>query len=130
VSKLRDRRPEFIPGRGRDPFSLRHRVQTASGAHPASYPVGTGEFFPGVKGTGREADHSSPSSAEVMNAWGITPFPHTFSWRGKYLSTGITITLPLPSAFLLIVYLLSLCISFHVCILLTHLYPCFSTVCS
>jgi len=26
-------------------FSLRHRVQTGSGAHPASYPIGTGIFL-------------------------------------------------------------------------------------
>jgi hypothetical protein len=27
-------------------FSLHHRVQTASGAHPASYPMGTGASLP------------------------------------------------------------------------------------
>jgi hypothetical protein len=27
-------------------FSLRHRVQTGSGVHPASYPTGTGGSFP------------------------------------------------------------------------------------
>jgi hypothetical protein len=36
-----------------------------SGAHPASYPVGTSSFTLGVKRPGREADHSPPSSAEV-----------------------------------------------------------------
>jgi hypothetical protein len=41
-------------------------VQTGSGAHPASYTVGTGGCFPGGKARpGREADHSPPSSAEV-----------------------------------------------------------------
>jgi hypothetical protein len=30
-------------------FSLRHRVQTKPGAHPASYPMGTGGSFPGGK---------------------------------------------------------------------------------
>jgi len=29
--------------------SLRHRVQTDSEAHPASYPIGTGCSFPGGK---------------------------------------------------------------------------------
>jgi len=29
----------IFPGRGRD-FSLRHRIQTGSGAHPAFSPVG------------------------------------------------------------------------------------------
>jgi hypothetical protein len=28
-------------------FSLHHRVQNGSGAHPASYPMGTGGSFPG-----------------------------------------------------------------------------------
>jgi hypothetical protein len=30
-------------------LSLRHRVQTGSGTHPASYPVGTGCSFPSGK---------------------------------------------------------------------------------
>jgi hypothetical protein len=29
-----------------------HRVQTGSGAHPASYPMGTRSSFPGGKATG------------------------------------------------------------------------------
>jgi len=33
-------------------FSLRHRVQTASGAHPAPYPEGTGDSFLGGKAAG------------------------------------------------------------------------------
>jgi hypothetical protein len=43
-------------------------VQTGSGAHPASCPMGTGDTFPGGKARpGREADHSPPCSAEVVN---------------------------------------------------------------
>jgi hypothetical protein len=43
-------------------------VQTGSGAHPASYPVGTGGPFAGGKvRLGRDADHSPPSRAEVVN---------------------------------------------------------------
>jgi hypothetical protein len=43
-------------------------VQTGSGAHPASCPMGTGGPFPGGKARpGRDADHSLPSSAEVVN---------------------------------------------------------------
>jgi hypothetical protein len=30
-------------------FSLHHRVQNGSGAHPASYPMGTKGSFPGGK---------------------------------------------------------------------------------
>jgi hypothetical protein len=33
-------------------FSLHHRVQNGSGDHPASYPMGTGGAFPGVKAAG------------------------------------------------------------------------------
>jgi hypothetical protein len=47
-----------IPDRGRGFFSS-PCVQTGSGAHPASYPVGTGGPFPGGKARpGRDADHS------------------------------------------------------------------------
>jgi hypothetical protein len=53
--------------------SLFHGIQTSSGAHPASYPMGTGGSFPGVKWQGHEADHSLPSSAEVKNGGAIPP---------------------------------------------------------
>jgi hypothetical protein len=43
-------------------------VQTGSGVHPASCTIGTGGPFPGGKARpGRDADHSPPSSAEVVN---------------------------------------------------------------
>jgi hypothetical protein len=49
-------------------FSSSPCVQTGSGAHPASYLMGTGGSFPGGKARpGRDADHSPPSSAEVKN---------------------------------------------------------------
>jgi len=40
-------------------------VQTGSGVHPASYPVGTGVLSLGLKRPSREANHSPSSSAEV-----------------------------------------------------------------
>jgi hypothetical protein len=47
-------------------FSSNLWVQTGSGAHPASYTMGTVGSFPGGKARpGRDADHSPPSSAEV-----------------------------------------------------------------
>jgi hypothetical protein len=59
----------FIPsgaGTGAGNFSSSLCVQTGSGAHPVSYPVGTGSPFPGGKARpGRDADHSPQSSAEV-----------------------------------------------------------------
>jgi hypothetical protein len=48
---------------------LLHVVHTGSGAHPASYPMGTGSSFPGLKRQGREADHSPATSAEVKKIW-------------------------------------------------------------
>jgi hypothetical protein len=62
-------------------FSLLLVVQTDSGAHPASYPMGTGGSFPGVKRPGREAGRSPPTSAEVKNTLSIPALPHTPSWR-------------------------------------------------
>jgi hypothetical protein len=49
-------------------FSFNLCIQTGSGAHPASYPMGTGRPFPrGKARPGCDADHSPPSSAEVKN---------------------------------------------------------------
>jgi hypothetical protein len=49
-------------------FSSRLCVQTGSGVHPASCPMGTRGPFPGSKARPeRDADHSPPSSAEVKN---------------------------------------------------------------
>jgi hypothetical protein len=75
VTKLRTGLSGFdsCKGRGRT-FSLRHSVQTASGAHSASYRMGTG-----IKRPGQEAEHSPPSSAEVKNAWSYTStLPYVF----------------------------------------------------
>jgi hypothetical protein len=44
-------------------FSICHRVQTGSGAYPASYLMNTGDLSPEVRRPGREANHSPPSSA-------------------------------------------------------------------
>jgi hypothetical protein len=52
--------------------SLRRLVQTGSGAHPASYPLGTDGYYSGVKRPGLEADHSTASNAEVKNVWAYT----------------------------------------------------------
>jgi hypothetical protein len=57
-----------ILGRGKKIFPLVSFVQTGSGAHPASYTMGTGGPLPGSKARpGRDAHHSLPSSAEVEN---------------------------------------------------------------
>jgi hypothetical protein len=53
---------------GAKDFSSILCVQTGSGAHPASCTMGTGgPFSEGKARPGRDADHSPPSSAEVVN---------------------------------------------------------------
>jgi hypothetical protein len=53
---------------GAKDFSSSLCVQTGSGVHPASCSMGTSGPFPGAKARpGRDADHSPPSSAEVVN---------------------------------------------------------------
>jgi hypothetical protein len=59
--------------------SLLHRLQTASGAHPASYPMGTGAVLTGAKRLRREADRSPPSNAKVKNNGVVPPLPHVFT---------------------------------------------------
>jgi hypothetical protein len=57
-------RVRFPAGAGN--FSLHHRVQNGSGAHPASSIQWVpGALSPGVKRPEREAEHLPPSSAEV-----------------------------------------------------------------
>jgi hypothetical protein len=71
VSIVSDYRPGQLgvwsPTEAED-FSSSLCVQTGSGAHPASCPMGTEGPFPGGKARpGRDTDHSPPSSAEVEN---------------------------------------------------------------
>jgi hypothetical protein len=63
---LDDRAIKVRSPTGAEDFSSSPCVKTGSGAHPASYPMGTGGSFPGGKAQPeRDADHSHPSSAEV-----------------------------------------------------------------
>ena len=69
-----------IPLGARD-FYLAHNVPTDFGAHPASYSVDTGFFSPGgLKGLGREVNHSPTCSAEVKNESSYAYTPPL--WRG------------------------------------------------
>jgi hypothetical protein len=56
-------------------FCLLQNFHTGSGAHPASYIIGTGGSLPVVKWPWCEADHSSQSSAEVKNECSCTSTP-------------------------------------------------------
>jgi hypothetical protein len=68
VNGLDDRTIGVRSPAGAEDFSSILCVQTGSGAHPASCTMGTGGPFSGGKvRPGRGADHSPPSSAEVVN---------------------------------------------------------------
>ena len=60
-----------------------HPVQTGSGAHPASYVMGTGSF-PGVKRPGRGVDHPPTSSAEVKVRVQLYLYPPLLGLRGPF----------------------------------------------
>jgi hypothetical protein len=83
-------------------FSLHHRVQTGSGIHPPSYPMGTRGSFPGVKRPWRESLHSPPCSADVTKAWCYTSTPNTPLWRGDDLKHRENFLLLLYIIFLVI----------------------------
>ena len=51
-------------------------VQTGSGAHPASYTMGT-ESFPEVKRPGRDVDYPRPYSAQVKER--VEPYLYSIS---------------------------------------------------
>jgi hypothetical protein len=66
------------PAEAKD-FSFNLCVHTGSGAHPASYTVGTGGPVSKVKARpGHDADHSLPSSAEVKMSRSYTSSPKRF----------------------------------------------------
>ena len=74
VQRSGDRIPVGVGSRFSTP------VQTGSGAHPASYTMGTGSF-PGVKRPGRGIDHPPPSSAEVKERVELYLYsPYRSSW--------------------------------------------------
>jgi hypothetical protein len=65
---LDDRATAVRSPAGAEDFSSFLCVQTGSGAHQASCTMGTGGPFPrGKARPGRDADHSPPSSTEVVN---------------------------------------------------------------
>jgi hypothetical protein len=88
----RDSRVRFLARTGN--FSLHHRVQNGSGAHPASYPMGTKGSFPGGKVAGAWSWPLTPIYCRGQRMSGaIPPLPTTPSWRGAQMkSTGT----PLP----------------------------------
>jgi preprotein translocase subunit SecG len=76
-------------------------IQTGSGAHPASYPMGTRGSFPEVKRPGREADHSPHLVPRSKNEWSYTSVP-PIRLPGMVLSK-ITGTLPIIIIIIIII---------------------------
>jgi hypothetical protein len=70
---------EFESQHGQD-FPVFHVIQTGSGAHQASYPMGIGVLSLAIKQPGHEADHSPPASTkgqEYMDLYIHSPIdPH------------------------------------------------------
>jgi hypothetical protein len=72
---------QFPPEAGK--FSFRYRVQTGSGAHPASYALRTGALSLGVKRPESETDHLPPSIADVEECVELyLHSPNKSSWHG------------------------------------------------
>jgi hypothetical protein len=65
---LDDRGIEVRIPAGSTNFTYLYRP-TGSGAHLASFPMGTGALSHGVRRQGREADHQPTTSAEVKKTW-------------------------------------------------------------
>jgi hypothetical protein len=73
--RSRDSAVGIVTGYGLDDKGVGVQVLVGSGAHPASYPKGTGGSFPGGKELGHEADHSPPASAQFKKTWIYTFTP-------------------------------------------------------
>jgi hypothetical protein len=58
-------------------FSLHHRVQTGSGAHPASYPLDTAGSFPGGKAASAWSYTSTPQY--VLMTWCLVKHRDNFT---------------------------------------------------
>jgi hypothetical protein len=69
-----------IPDQGKRYFSLLRKFDITFKAHPTSYPMGMGGYFPGVKRLRPEANYSLPTTAEVKSVWSYASIPYTSSW--------------------------------------------------
>jgi hypothetical protein len=77
-------RVQFLVSAGN--FSLHYCIQNGSGAHPASYPMGTRDSFPGDKAARAWSWPLTPSNAKVKEWVGLyLHSPNTPSWRGAQL---------------------------------------------
>jgi hypothetical protein len=60
------------------PLRVKNFLFTSSGSHPASYPIGIGNFLQGVKPAGAVADNSLPIIAEAKKTL-IYAFPPLYA---------------------------------------------------
>jgi hypothetical protein len=87
-------------------FSLLYSVQTSSGPHPASYSLGTGDFFPGGKVAGvrswrltsikcwsQEWHSYTSASAYIFMTWCIIKHSDKFTFYLYHSSLNIKITI-------------------------------------
>jgi hypothetical protein len=63
-------------------FCLLHSILTSFGAHPTSYPVGTGGSFPGGEATRAWSWPHTSINCWYQEWWSYTSTPHTSSWCG------------------------------------------------
>jgi hypothetical protein len=71
-----------IPGRGKEIFHYSTAFMPAQWPNQHVTQWVSEALSTGVKQLGREAVHSSPSSAEVKNDGAISPLPHKVMWSG------------------------------------------------
>jgi hypothetical protein len=90
----RDSRVRFPAGAGNS--SLHHRVQNGSGAHPASYPMGTNGSFPGGKAAGAWSSPLTNYYRRQRMGGTIPPLPSTPPRRGAQLKRRDKFILTLP----------------------------------
>jgi hypothetical protein len=95
---LRTGRPRFDPPQEQRIFSV-VCVHTGAGAHPISYPVGTGGPFPRSKALPRrDADHSPPSGAEVKSPWRVAEQLHFVGKEGFVLRCHSFVAIKISSS--------------------------------
>jgi hypothetical protein len=105
---LRTGRPGFDPRQGQNDFSSILCVQTSSGAHPASYPMGTGGPLPGVKrgrGVMLTTHFHLVPRLRMSRSYTSSPSRASMAWSGTallffYYTTCFGPTWPSSGAFL------------------------------
>jgi hypothetical protein len=96
-------------------FYLPQKLQTFTGAHPASYSEGTAGPFPRAEDPGRETGHY----LLLLMSWDIPPLPHTSLWRAQGQLYLTSLVLPKETLFVCLACLEEplLCLMFRWCFL-------------